>query len=442
MRVTIWFTIMMTIIVALVIIFMLVVGKSVITNNAETTLFDVVHDNVDDIDYDNGILDIDEVNLYRHNVYIMVYDADENLIGGAGLRSFDGDDQFLNGVTREVDIDGEQYLVYDLYVQNVEGDVWIRGVTSPDNSFSAVRIVIILSIIIFPVLVVLAAVGGWFIAWQAFKPVRQINDTVNAITDGNDLSARIGLKSGRDEIHRLSETFDRMFDRLEKSFNSEKRFVSDASHELRTPTSVILAECEFARQNGSSIDDYRDTLEVVERQAQKMSMLINQLLGMTRLDQGTQKTAIESASLSDLTDIVCDEIAVADKKNMTLEKDIEENVFAPVDVGLMTRLVQNLVENAYKYTPDGGTIRVSLHRDGENAVLTVADNGIGIEADDLAHIWDRFWQADPSRGTYSGSGLGLSIVKQIAEVHGGTIAVESEFGKGTSFTFTMKTSEL
>ena len=196
-RVTIYFTLMMVLVVALVLVFMLIVGQRVLTNNAEATLLDVVHDNIDDVEYKDGYLDLDELNLYRHNVYILVYDDAQQLIGGAGLRHFDGDDEFFNGETRDVVIDGENYLVYDLYVQNPGGNVWLRGITSTDNSFSAVRIIVILSLVLFPVLVLLTAVVGWLIARRAFLPVRQITDTVDAISDGSDLTARIGLKRGR-----------------------------------------------------------------------------------------------------------------------------------------------------------------------------------------------------------------------------------------------------
>ena len=437
-RVTIYFTLMMVLVVALVLIFMLIVGNRVLTNNAETTLLDVVHDNIDDVEYKNGYLDLDELNLYRHNVYVLIYDDAEQLIGGAGLRHFEGDDEFLNGQTRDVTIEGEKYLVYDLYVQNPGGNVWLRGITSTDNSFSAVRVIVILSLVLFPILVLLTAVVGWLIARRAFKPVRQITDTVDAISDGSDLTARIGLKRGRDEIHRLAATFDRMFDRLEHSFNAEKRFASDASHELRTPIAVIIAECEYARQNAKTVEDYEESMEVVERQSRKMSALINQLLNITRMDQGTHSVQLERADFSELVEVVCDEAATASGRAIELEKDIEQGVYANMDVGLMARLVQNLVENAFKYTAEGGHVRVSLKAEGGLLKFSVEDNGIGIDKKDLTHIWERFWQADSSRGVDRGSGLGLSMVKQISDAHGGKLSVESRPGEGSTFTYTME----
>ena len=437
-RVTIYFTLMMVLVVVLVFGVILIAGRGVISDTAEGTLLDVVHDEIDDVEFDGGFLDLDELDFYRHNVYVQAYSADGEFLGGAGTNDFDGEEEFHNGEMRQVTIDGSPFLVYDLLVQTDAGSVWLRGITSAENDFSAARVITILALILLPVLVVITAVVGWFIARHAFKPVRQITDTVDAINDGDDLTARIGLRRGRDEIHRLAATFDSMFDRLERSFDSEKRFASDASHELRTPVAIILAECEYARQNAQTVDDYRESLEVVERQGRRMSTLINQLLNITRMDQGTQVISREDADFSELADVVADETVRASGKALEVEKDIAPGVHANVDVGLMSRLVQNLVENACKYTPEGGRVRVSLAAAEGRLTLTVADNGIGIAKRDLPHIWERFWQADSSRGVDKGSGLGLAMVKQIADAHGGTLSVESEPGRGSTFTFCME----
>lgn len=437
-RVTIYFTLMMVLVVVLVFGVILIAGRGVISDTAEGTLLDVVHDEIDDVEFDGGFLDLDELDFYRHNVYVQAYSADGEFLGGAGTNDFDGEEEFHNGEMRQVTIDGSPFLVYDLLVQTDAGSVWLRGITSAENDFSAARVITILALILLPVLVVITAVVGWFIARHAFKPVRQITDTVDAINDGDDLTARIGLRRGRDEIHRLAATFDRMFDRLERSFDSEKRFASDASHELRTPVAIILAECEYARQNAQTVDDYRESLEVVERQGRRMSTLINQLLNITRMDQGTQVISREDADFSELADVVADETVRASGKVLEVEKDIAPGVHANVDVGLMSRLVQNLVENACKYTPEGGRVRVSLAAAEGRLTLTVADNGIGIAKRDLPHIWERFWQADSSRGVDKGSGLGLAMVKQIADAHGGALSVESEPGRGSTFTFCME----
>lgn len=437
-RVTIYFTLMMVLVVALVLVFMLIVGQRVLTNNAEATLLDVVHDNIDDVEYKDGYLDLDELNLYRHNVYILVYDDAQQLIGGAGLRHFDGDDEFFNGETRDVVIDGENYLVYDLYVQNPGGNVWLRGITSTDNSFSAVRIIVILSLVLFPVLVLLTAVVGWLIARRAFLPVRQITDTVDAISDGSDLTARIGLKRGRDEIHRLAATFDRMFDRLEHSFDAEKRFASDASHELRTPITVILAECDRAKRKAYTRGDFLESVGVIEQQSEHMSQLVQALLGLTRMEHGTDKYPIKRMDLSALVCSCCEECPPPPGSHAEVELDIQPDIQAACNAGLMSRVVVNLLQNAYKYGGEQVRVRVSLHENADGkAVLRVADDGPGIAPEDQDKVWQRFWQADPSRGEDGGSGLGLAMVKEIVQLHGGSVGLESTPGKGSIFSVTL-----
>ena len=437
-RVTIYFTLMMLLIVGLVMGTILIAGRGVISDSAEGTLIDVIHDEIDDVEFDDGFLELDDLDFYRHNVYVQAYGSNLELLGGAGATEFDGAEEFHNGEIRAVTVGGEPWLVYDLLIPGEGGGVWLRGLTSADNSFSAARVITILALILLPVLVLITAVIGWFIARHAFKPVRQITDTVDAINDGDDLTARIGLHRGRDEIHRLAATFDRMFDRLERSFLAEKRFASDASHELRTPVAVILAECEYARQNAHSEDDYRESLEVIERQGRRMSELISQLLSLTRMDQGTQRISRERADFSSLAEVVTDETARTYPDGARLVKDIQPGVFADVDVSLMSRLVQNLVENAFKYTPAEGTVTVSLSARDGRLTLSVADTGVGIAKRDLPLIWERFWQADTSRGADRGSGLGLAMVKQIADAHGGSLGVRSEPGEGSEFTYSME----
>ncbi len=190
--------------------------------------------------------------------------------------------------------------------------------------------------------------------------------------------------------------------------------------------------------NAQTVEDYRESLDVVERQGRRMSRLINQLLNITRMDQGTQAVSREVADFSELVDVVTDETVRASGKALEVVKHIEPGVSARIDVGLMSRLVQNLVENACKYTPEGGAVTVSLSAADGRLTLTVADTGIGIDKRDLPHIWERFWQADASRGVDRGSGLGLSMVKQISDAHGGALSVESEPGRGSSFSYSME----
>lgn len=436
---TLWFTLIMVIIVALVLVFMLVVGGSMVVDNAEKQLIKSVQDNSDEVEYNNGVLDLGEFNFYDTGVYTLIYDTEGKLIGGAGYAPFEGEDKFVNAATRKVSMNGGEYLIYDLYVEDPGGDLWLRGIRSTQEESTAVRTIVILSLILFPVLVLIAALGGWLIAGRSFAPVRKIMDTVDSITDGGELNARIGLRPGKDEIRRLGATFDALLSRLSQSFDKERQFASDASHELRTPTAIILAECEFARTNPMSGEDYREGMEVIERQGRKMSALIEELLSLSRMDGGGRFSP-ENADLSELVEVVCDEAQLAQDKDVALERDIAGDVHAEIDVGLMSRLVQNLLDNAYKFTEEGGKISIALEKTGGEIRLSVRDSGCGIEEDDLPKIWNRLWQKDSSRSENKGSGLGLSMVQRIARLHGGEVSVESAPGKGSLFVFTMPAS--
>ena len=314
------------------------------------------------------------------------------------------------------------------------GSVWLRGVIENEVTGGAMTAIVAVAWSVLPVLLVLSVLGGYFIARQALKPIKNLTEAANAISDGQDLKARIGMPRGRDEVSQLAASFDNMFDRLEKSFEAEQRFTSDASHELRTPTTVILAECNYAQKNAQTVEDYRAALDVIQRQAEKMSTLVKSLLEITRMDQGTQKLSLEYADLSELVGVVCEEQALVAQNGIRLETEIRPDIFAEIDVFLIARVLQNLIDNAYKFGRENGLIRVSLAREPGGAAITVADDGIGIAPHQLEHIFQRFYQADESRRSHSGMGLGLSMVEQIVRLHGGSIEVNSTLGAGTTFT--------
>ena len=225
--------------------------------------------------------------------------------------------------------------------------------------------------------------------------------------------------------------------RLESSFEAEKQFASDASHELRTPTAVIIAQCAALDKEGLSEKDYKNGISAIERQAKKMSSLINQLLSITRFEQGRAKTCFERADLSELVSVVCEEMSSV-RPEAALSCDVEENIYAGIDVALMSRLIENLLENAFKY--GGGEVRVTLRREDGKIKLRVSDNGGGIPPEELPKIWQRFYRSDKSRSS-GGLGLGLSLVKQIAALHNAEITAESSPGEGTAFTLTMAEGE-
>ena len=271
--------------------------------------------------------------------------------------------------------------------------------------------------------------------------MEQIAQSAKEIGESGDLSRRLDIGPGNDELHQLTDAFNNMFGRLEKSFEAERQFTSDASHELRTPTAVIMAQAEYGLELADNEDEYREALEVIKRQAERMNDLINRLLFFTRLDQGTEPVNMEEVNLSQLTSDICAEQQMIKYSNITLSADIEPDIAAITDRNLFTRLLNNLCSNAYKYGKPDGSIKVSLKRLDDRAVLSVADDGIGISEENLEKIWNRFYQVEPSRNEDAGGGgigLGLSMVKQIAVLLGGEVSVESTLGKGTIFSFSMR----
>ena len=223
-----------------------------------------------------------------------------------------------------------------------------------------------------------------------------------------------------------------MFARLERSFEAEKQFTSDASHELRTPIAVILAQCGETR-HATTPEQYQEAITVIDRQARKMSALVAQLLQMTRLEQGTHPASMEEADLSELVTVLCEEQPEL-SRGITIQTDVQPEVHACFDVTLMSRLLQNLLNNAIRYGRDNGHIWVTLRALEDQILLSVRDDGVGIPEDRLEKIFQRFYQVDPSRSGSAGTGLGLTMVRQIAALHGGEITVESREGAGSCFT--------
>ena len=432
-RITLWFAVMMVIIDALVLTFISVINVNVVTRDPEAVLVEELNRNVDRLG-ESDALRLDAVDYQQRGVYSILYDADGSVMRGAPPAEFTADEPLTDHSVRLVRCGDHAFYVYDVKLVRSDGSVWLRGVIENKVTGGVMKAIVAVAWSVLPVLLVLSVIGGYFIARQALKPIKNLTEAANAISDGQDLKARIGMPKGNDEVSQLAASFDNMFDRLEKSFEAEQRFTSDASHELRTPTTVILAECDYAQKNAETIEEYRSAMDVIQRQAEKMSVLVKSLLEITRMDQGTQKVNFEYADLSELMTVVCEEHALVAERGIRLETTIQSGVFCEMDVFLITRALQNLLDNAYKFGREDGWIRAALSRDAEGAVIIVADNGIGIAQDQLDQIFKRFYQIEENRGTQTGLGLGLSMVEQIVRLHGGTIEVKSRLGAGTTFT--------
>lgn len=438
LRITAWITLMMLLLAALTLVFVLVVNHNAITDDPAGRLVKVVQKNVDDVEFDRGKFEWDDLSMYSRGVYCMFYGKDGVFIHGAQPEDFDVNTPLVLDVVRTVDIGGEDYYLYDSYVDMDVTGIWVRGIISAEDRSGLMHTIIILTATLLPVLLVVTIGGGWLIAWSAFRPMEKILTAVDGISAGEDLSARLNIRRGPSEMRRLGAAFDRMFERLENSFNAERQFTSDASHELRTPITVILAECDRAKRKAHTREDFMESVAVIEQQGEHMSQLVQELLGLTRMQHGTDKYPMKRMDMSEFVRSCCEECPPPPGSDAVLTLDIQPDVQAVFNAGLMSRVVANLLQNAYKYGGDDAHICVSLHTNPSGkAVFSVADDGPGIAPDYQDKVWQRFWQADPSHGEDGGCGLGLAMVKEIAQFHGGSVALESAPGKGSIFSMTI-----
>jgi signal transduction histidine kinase len=293
-------------------------------------------------------------------------------------------------------------------------------------------------LLIAPVFLLGAGLVGYWLAGTSLRPVQGIMDEVDAISDGTSLHRRLAVPLTGDEMARLAITVNGMLARLEQSFASLHRFTADASHELKTPLMVLRAGVERALTHPATPNEVLQSLDETLAQINQMTEMVENLLTLARADEGRAPLAVEE---SDLRDLVAD---VAETAGMLGEGTGVTAVHAmpdapvrlAVDRHRIREMLLNIVTNAIKYTPQGGTIALSLEEDDEWVTFTVGDTGIGIAAGDLPHIFERFWRADPARsrtGARPGTGLGLAITKWIAEAHGGSITVQSRPGRGSIF---------
>ncbi len=318
--------------------------------------------------------------------------------------------------------------------QTGHDDIWVRGVARAENTGGIWSTIAKIACVLAPLITIISSLVGGFIAKRAMQPVNQLSEAVAKTHSGNDLTTRIEFQDTDPALKTLADNFNAMFQRLHSSFESQRQFNADVSHELRTPTAVILAECEYQLTRDDLSAEDRESLETVKKQALSMKEIISQLLYFSRIEQGNEKPVLEKEDFSELVLAVCDDTAALNTKNITLKTDIQKDIFLDLDIVMMTRLVTNLVSNAYTYGKENGNILVTLKRENSGIVLTVADDGIGIKAEDLEKIWQRFYRVDKARSRQEGSsGLGLPMVKQIAVLHGACVSCKSEFGKGSEF---------
>jgi signal transduction histidine kinase len=298
------------------------------------------------------------------------------------------------------------------------------------------------TILVVAPLVIGASVGAaYLIAGRAVEPVGHMINEVEAITDGRSLHRRLPVETTGDELARLGATLNAMIARLESSFGALRRFTADASHELKTPLAVLRADVERAMHSAPGTNEQLVALEEALQETTRMADLVDSLLTLARADEGRFDLHREPFALEPLVHEVFETaVILGEDSGLEVSLPVVDDATILGDRPRLRQLFLNLVTNAIKYTPRGGTVEVSVRRRDAEVHFAVKDTGIGIAAADLPYIFERFWRADRARSRMSergGFGLGLAISQWIAQAHGGTLTVQSRLHRGTTFTVTL-----
>ncbi|HKQ80376.1 MAG TPA: heavy metal sensor histidine kinase [Blastocatellia bacterium] len=285
-----------------------------------------------------------------------------------------------------------------------------------------------------PAMLLIAGAAGYLLARKSLAPISEMTAQAERISAEN-LHERLPINNKNDELGRLALVLNELLARIESSLDGMRQFTADASHELRTPLAIIRGEADVALSQDREPDEYRETLAIIQDEARLLSGMVEDMLALARADAGKRRLRKEEFYFNDLIEeCVHSARALASNKNLSLNFEPSDDAVFRGDEDLLRRMVVNLLDNAIKYTPDGGSVSVKLWREEGRIKLRVTDNGIGIPAEAAARVFERFYRVDKARSrAEGGSGLGLPIVKWIAEAHQGSVSLESAPERGSSF---------
>ena len=368
-----------------------------------------------------------DINYYTEDTYISVYQADGAFFAGL-LPDGIGDlpELDLDNTQTFDDSSGRQWYIRDTIIYlSGQDNMYIRGIMENTGYESAYRRMGRFLMFMIPGLIILAIAGGWFISWRVLRPIRDLINVTNEIREDGNLSRRVPVPNSEDETSELTESINGMFDTIEKMVARERQFASDVSHELRTPLTIIHTQSEYALEDSSHA---KRALETINRESHRMSRMITNLLMITRSDSGRLHPEMKPIDISELLADLTDQAKLAAAER---EADIEyinetgKNRFViESDEDLLMRIVLNLLENAARYGKNPkGHIEVRLRSEGDNVVITVADDGEGIAPEDQSKVWNRFYRTESSRSMRDSTGLGLAMVDSLTRALGGSIRI-------------------
>lgn len=423
-KITLWYTIFIVILLSSIILGTFFVSDSVVESSGKKKLIEEV------TEISSGK---ENFTAFEDGVTLSLYDKDGNLIAGSIPKNFDVRDFSLGVVAYYTDSNNNKYMYYDIETNSEKfaNGKYVRGIvqiSSGQTSWYLPFAIIAGS----PIIILIITYGGYLIIRSSLKPVREMIETAETISNSADLSKRITIEDGKDEVHKLALVFNEMLESLERASMRERQFSSDVSHELRTPISVIVAESEYGTKYIDTVDEAKESFAVIERQSKRMTIMINQILEMARLDNRLEIPKEFFDLSSCLEETLEDYKKLFETKDIQLITNIEDNITLFGNQALLIRLIDNLVSNALKHA--NSKIWISIAK-RNTIIIEVSDDGRGIADDEKAYIWDRFYKVDKSRSTSedNSSGLGLPISKKIVELHNGKIVVLDNKPQGAKF---------
>lgn len=378
----------------------------------------------------SGRLNFFSVDEVEDGIYILVFSSDGTLlfgregIGAVSIGYQEGQ--------RTLSLPDGHWIISDMMMDGY----YIRAAARESTIYSMISSDYLLVLIAALVMVVISALGGYFIVSRAFLPLERLISTASEIADGDDLTKRLESSNAK-ESRELSSAFNSMLARLDDSFKKEKEFTDDASHELRTPLAVIKAESEYALGSIDDRTEVEQSLSAIIKETDRMARLISSLLELSRVDKGSIKINKSRFSLSSMLEGLSEEMSqMVRERNLSFSSTLEAGIFVYADEDMIIRSVINLINNAISYSKENGHIDLLLKRNDSVAIISVKDDGIGISEEDQKRIFDRFFQVDKARSS-SSSGLGLALVKEMAALNNAAISVESKLGYGSVFTLSI-----
>lgn len=407
-RVAIWYTLFIGILLVSLLIASFYINESYLSGQIKSELvnsaIDIKNDPSDFDDFDDGI-------------YYAIYDMDTVEFNGQLPKGFIAlKDTYFDQVYTS-----GNFLYYDTKINE---NKFLRAVTDISYYNNGVNELFIITLLLSPIILAISIYGGKKIMRKAFQLVEKTTLTANEIQTKGDFSKRIEVYSGDDEITMMAKSFNGMLDKLENSYNREKQFSLDVSHELRTPISVIISESQYALDYMNLEDESKESFQVVNRQAEKMKKLVNQIMDLAKIEN-VDYIEKEEINYSDLLEKELKDLRFI-ANDIEIVKNIQKDIYINGDRALLIRMVDNLLSNAFKFTKS--RIEINLYEENTKSILEISNNGSKIEKNDRDKIFNRFYQADTSRNKEinQGFGLGLSFVKKIIDMHAGKIELISE----------------